>query len=120
MGHTSRELRLRNGALLLSHNQLAFLQGLLDRPGGIARSRRDLVRAALPHVRRYRPVLPSYWTLFHASANLPIVWASRRRVGRRIEFRLSERGRAILEGTVPVHLRGIGPYLPRCSRHRSG
>jgi hypothetical protein len=46
--------------LLLTHKQLAFLQGLLDRPRGVARSRRDLVRAALPYVKRFRQVLPSY------------------------------------------------------------
>jgi len=108
------ELRTRTGALLLTPNQLALLQGLLDRPRGVARSRRDLARAALPYIKAYRPRLPSFWTLYHASVHLPSVWAARSRVGNRLEFRILTRGRAILEGTAgPVRLRGIGTWVPR-------
>jgi len=108
---------MRPATPLLTHNQLAFLQGLLDRPRGVARSRRDLVRAALPYVKRFRPHLPSYWSLYHASANLPADWVARLRVGHRIEFRLLPKGRAILEGRAgSVRLRGIGPWVPRSSQ----
>src|SRR4051794_1005628 len=113
MRRTWREPRLKTGALLLTHNQVAFLQGLLDRPRGRARSRRDLVRAALPYVKRFRPNLPSYWSLYHASVNLPFVWVTRMRVGNRIEFKILRRGRAILEGRLSAHVRGVGPYVPR-------
>jgi hypothetical protein len=105
---------LKNGRVLLTHNQLAFLQGLLDRPRGIARSRRDLVAAATPHVRAYRTSGQiSYSCLYKAVRNLPAVWVARRRVGNRIEIRLLPRGRDILEGRELVHVRGIGAYVPR-------
>jgi hypothetical protein len=107
----------RGGArkpLLLTHNQLAFLQGLLDRPPGVARSRRDLVRAAHPYVKRFRPTLPSYWSLYQAVYNLPASWVARRRVGNRIEFRLLHEGRAVIEGRAgAIRLRGIGSWAPR-------
>jgi hypothetical protein len=116
MRRTRREPRLKSGALLLTHNQLALLQGLLDRPRGVARSRHDLARAALPYMKRFRPRLPSYWTLYHATVNLPAAWVRRRRAGNRIEFRILPRGRAILEGRVLVHVQGVGPYVPRSRR----
>ncbi len=110
---------MKNGRVLLTHNQLAFLQGLLDRPGGVARSRRDLVAAATPYVRQRRTggdVLGagfSYSCLYKAVRNLPADWVARRRAGNRIEFRLLSRGRDILEGRELVHVRGFGPYVPR-------
>lgn len=104
----------KTGRVLLTYNQLAFLQGLLDRPRGIARSRRDLVAAATPHVRAYRSSREvSYSCLYKAVRNLPAVWVARRRAGRRIEFRLLPRGRDILEGRELVHVRGFGSYVPR-------
>jgi hypothetical protein len=107
------ELRCKSG-LLLTHDQLALLQGLLDRPRGVARSRRDLARAALPYIKPFRPHLPSYWSLYAASENLPLIWVARRRVGNRIQFRILKRGRAILEGRAgPIRLRGIGSWAPR-------
>jgi hypothetical protein len=112
---------MRPMTLLLTHNQLVLLQGLLDRPRGVARSRRDLARAALPYVKRFRPALPSYWSLYHASDNLPGEWVARRRVGNRIEFRLRPRGRAILDGRVgPIRLRGFGAWAPRSRASAEG
>jgi len=106
--------------LLLTHNHLAFPQGLLDRPRGVARSRRDLARAALPYVKQWRPHLPSFWSLYHASDNLPAEWVARCRVGNRIEFKIPPRGRAILDGRAgPVRLRGFGPWVPRSRPPRS-
>ena len=43
----------------------------------------------------------------------PAVLEAAKRAGNRIEFRLLPRGRAILEGQVLVHVRGVGPYVPR-------
>jgi hypothetical protein len=111
--------------VLLTHNQLAFLQGLLDRPRGVARSRRDLVAAATPYVVRLRGRGAglragfSYWCLYKAVRNLPAIWVDRKRAGNRIEFRILPRGRAILEGRVPVHVRGVGPWAPRSTATRS-
>jgi hypothetical protein len=108
--------------ITLTHNQLAFLQGLLDRPGGMARSRRDPVDAATPYVIQLRASggTPrpgfSYSCLYKAARNLPLEWVERRRAGNRVEFRLRPRGRAILAGRVgPIHVRGIGPWAPRSS-----
>jgi hypothetical protein len=104
----------RSKPLVITHNQLALLQGLLDRPRGVARSRRDLARAALPYVKPYRQHHPSFWTLYHAADNLPGDWVACRRVGNRVEFRILPRARAILEGRVgPIRLRGFGPWVPR-------
>lgn len=72
-------------ALLLTPNRLALLLGLLDRPRGIASSRRDLARAGLPYIKRFRHDLTSYWTLYHASVRLPKEWVARRRLSGRIE-----------------------------------
>ena len=88
--------------------------GLLDRPCGIARSRRDLVAAATPHVRAYRASQEvSYSCLYKAVRNIPALWVARRRAGRRIEFRLLPAGRDILEGRELVDVRGFGTYVPR-------
>lgn len=109
------EQRLKTGEVRLTHNSVALLQGLVDRPRGTAASRHDLVRAALPHVKRFRS-LPSYWTLYHAIARLPGVWVARKVVDNRVEFRLRPRGRAIIYGQVPAFVLGIGPYAPRQRR----
>ena len=104
----------KTGRVLMTHNQLAFLQGLFDRPRGVARSRRDLVAAATPHVRAYRGSREvSYSCLYKAVRNIPAIWVARRRVGNRIEFRLLRGGRDILEGRELVHVRGFGSYVPR-------
>jgi hypothetical protein len=125
MRHAWQEPRLKTGALLLTHNQLAFLQGLLDRPRGIARSRRDLVRAATPYVTQLRARGSrlqagfSYSCLYKAVRNLPAIWVARKRAGNRIEFRILQRGRAILDGRVLVHVRGFGPYVPPAGAPRA-
>ena len=116
--HHRREPRLRSGALILTHNQLAFLQGLLDRPRGIAQSRRDLVAAATPYAIQLRARSGSrggfsYSCLYKAVRNLPRTLVVRQRAGNRIEFRMLARGRAILDGQLPAHVLGLGPYVPR-------
>ena len=112
------ERRRRDGAVLLTHNHISFLQGLLDRPGGRAESKRDLIAAALPYVSRYRPGLPSWWTLALAANSLHPAWVRWRRKGNRLQFTLLPRGRAILAGEVPAHILGFGTHLPGCLRAR--
>ena len=107
-----QERFLRNGSLLLTHNQLALLQGLLDRPGGVAFSTRDFARAALPYVWRYREE-PNAHSLWHAARRLPVHWVSSAHYGNRIVWTLTARGRAIVEHRIPSHVRGVGPYTQR-------
>jgi hypothetical protein len=102
----------RRGAALLTRNHLAFLQGLLDRPGGRCRSQKDLIQAAWPYVARYRGSEPSWWCVQKATRTLPLAWVGRRRRGNRLEFHLLARGRAIVTGTVPAWVRGMGPWTP--------
>lgn len=108
--------------LILTHNQIAFLQGLFDRPRGVARSRRDLVAAATPYViqlrARGRGIRSgfSYSCLYKSVRNLPSAWVARRRVGNRIEFRLLPKGRAVIEGRAgAIRVRGVGPWVRRSS-----
>lgn len=108
----------RDGAVLLTHNHISFLQGLLDRPDGRAESKRDLIAAALPYVSRYRRGLPSWWTLNLAANSLHPAWVEWRRKGNRIEFTLLPRGRGILAGEVPAHILGFGPHAPGLGRVR--
>jgi hypothetical protein len=65
-------------------------------------------------VQRFRT--PSFRTLYHAIARLPITWVARKVVGNRVEFRLRPRGRAIIYGQVPAFIVGVGPYAPRQRR----
>jgi hypothetical protein len=111
--HTPRPERLaRDGAVLLSHNHLSLLQGLLDRPRGRARSKRDLIAAAQPYLRRYRGCPPSWWTVNLATYTLNPAWVLWRRQGNRLVYKLRPRGRAILEGTVAARVIGFGRYRP--------
>ena len=107
------EPRTRDGAALLTHNQLAFLQGLMDRPAGRSRTKKDLIQAAWPYVARYRGSEPSWWCIQKATRTLPSVWVSRRRRGNRLEFRLLARGRAIATGAAPAWIRGMGAWTPQ-------
>jgi hypothetical protein len=107
------EPRTREGAPLLTHNHLAFLQALLDRPRGRARSSKELVQAAWPYVARYRGSEPSWSCIEKATRTLPPVWVSRHRRGNRLEFRLLARGRAIVTGEVRARVRGMGPWTPQ-------
>jgi hypothetical protein len=106
------ERRTWDGAVLLTHNHIAVLQGLLDRPGGRAPSKRDLVAAALPYVCRYRRGVAYPAGIAHSIARLPSSLVHWRREGNRKVFTLRPRGRAILDGKLPARIRGIGPYVP--------
>jgi hypothetical protein len=98
----------RTGEVLVTLHQLALLQGLLDRPDGVAPSAGDWTRAALPHARRLGRA--SVGALAKAAARVPEAWVERVRAGRRIEARLTERGRAIVSAAVPVRVVGVGAY----------
>ena len=98
------------GEVLVSANHIALLHGLCDRPNGEAESTADLVRAALPYIAFFRH-LPSTWTLRAATHTLHPAWATCQRVGGRIAWRISNRGREIVERKVPARIRGVGPYL---------
>ena len=99
----------RDGAVIISHNHLCFLQGLFDRPYGVAHSSRDLHRAALPYTTYFRSSL-SVSCLTKASCTLNVLWVSREVVGNRVQWQLTERGRAILTGMVRSRIPGFGDY----------
>ncbi len=106
---TRPEPTTRAGEILLSHNHIALLHGLYDRPDGYAESQNEWIRASLPHVERFREH-PCRWALYLAIRTLHPSWAIRSRRGNRIEARLAPRGRAILERTLPARIRGRGTY----------
>jgi hypothetical protein len=102
----------RDGAVLLSHNHLALLQGLLDRPRATACSKRDLIAAARPYVVRARGFASCYSTMSLAVSTLHPRWVRWRQEGGRLVYRLRPRGRAILDGQVPARIVGKGMYRP--------
>jgi hypothetical protein len=103
------EPRNKAGEILLSHNHIALLHGLYDRPNGTAPSTADLARAALPYVRVFREY-PTTWLLEMAAYSLRPAWVTRQRPRHRHVWTITERGVAILERTVPAHIRGFGRY----------
>lgn len=120
--HSSKEASMRRyhspdwpepktaaGEVLLSHNHIALLHGLYDRPAGTASSCLDWLQASLPYISRFRRY-PSIDCLALALGTVHPAWATRTRRGRCIEVSLTQRGRAILERAVPVRIRGWGVY----------
>ena len=107
-----RDFTCPDGSLKLSRNHLALLQGLLDRPGATASSRRDLVASARPHIRRYRGDMPSDRILDKAVDTLHPWWIEKRRAGRSMTYQLSQRGRDIVEGRVEARISGRARYKP--------
>ena len=101
------ERTTKAGAVLLSANHLTFLHGLLDRPNGLARSYRDLLTASMPYALAlgYRPRYIAYSL---QTINFRLI--DRRSVGNRVECQLTDRGRAILNGSVLAHVIGLGEY----------
>jgi hypothetical protein len=108
------EPRTREGDVLLSHNHLALLHGLYDRPNGQAESRNDWIRAALPYIRQIKED-SSAWRLFAAMPTIHPSWVTERRQGRRVVATLTERGREIVERKLRSRVRGHGPYLGMAS-----
>jgi hypothetical protein len=115
------ERHYKDGAVMIRPRHLAVLQGLLDRPGGHAFSRLDCVRAAWPYCIRLtgygadigvmRYILPRV---------IRLEWITKTRVGSRNEYRLTDRGRAIVEGQVRVRMFGGREWRPRSSRSAPG
>lgn len=103
------ERRTKAGEILLSHNHIALLHGLYDRPHGTASSCSDLVRAAMPYLSQIKS-RPSWWCLRRSIRSLHPSWATRARKGRRIEVTITSQGRAIVDRTVPVRICGCGLY----------
>src|SRR3954470_23380256 len=90
-----RELTTKSGEILMTANHICLLHGLCDRPDGEAESTADLARAALPYIAFFRR-FPRVWLLREAARTLHHSWVARQRIGRRITWRLTDRGRAIL------------------------
>jgi len=102
----------RDGALILSRNHLALLKGLLDRPNATAIGRWDWVAATRPYVRRYRGAQRGDPALYDAIDWLPFRWVERQRRGRYIAYRLLERGRGLLDGSVLARVSGRTLHAP--------
>ena len=98
------------GEVLLSHNHIALLHGLYDRPGGRVGSRAEWVRAARPFAERMKDRW-DVWGLRGAMITMRPQWVKQEREGSRIASTLTNRGRAIVERTVAARIRGRGPYL---------
>jgi hypothetical protein len=109
------EPRLKSGELKMSLNHLAFLIAIEKMPSGRAHSLKEPATAALP-IRARMPGGGSYWMLLRGSRTLPSVWVSRQRAGRRIEFTVTDRGREILGGGLPLFLRGGATWFPIIGR----
>lgn len=103
------EPRYKTGEVRLTHNHLALLLGLLDRPYCTAASINDWLDAAMPHAARFTHY-PSTRFLRSAKKSLHSDWVSLNRRGSCIEVALTPRGRAIAERQVPARIVGRGPY----------
>lgn len=104
------EPRYKTGEVRLSHNHVALLVGLLDRPDGRAASITDWIAAALPVAQRfYRGA--TWWTLYRAHESLFREWVTYMRVGSRCTVTLTPRGREIADRTVPSRITGRGPFV---------
>ncbi len=112
-----RELITADGRVVVWPVQLAILQGLLDRPNGIALSRKDCACSGLPY---YHPDCQRdrmYRRLYEAIPRLvERGWVRRNRAGRRIMIGLSSRGHSLVDGDVAVLLIGRGTWVPRSRR----
>jgi hypothetical protein len=105
-GHSRRPEPIE---MILSSTELALLHGLYDRPGGLAESSADLVRAAWPYTRMLgRPVAVDTMrvVMLRMSAGL----MARTKLGGRNMWSLEDAGRAIIELQLPVFVRGYGRY----------
>lgn len=105
----TREWVTANGEVLLSHNHIALLHGLYDRPNGQVTSRAEWVRAAAPFIERMKGNW-DVWGLRGAMLTVHSRWAAQERRGRFITATLTDRGRAIVEREVPAWIRGRGLY----------
>ena len=93
------------GAVIVGPNQFALLAALFRMPEYMARSSRDLCRAALSYSRTSR-----IRALEASSRRMPGAWVTAEYAGRCLTWRLTPRGIGMMEGTVPIHIYGVGPY----------
>src|SRR5688500_8455049 len=106
----SRPERLsRHGEVLLTLNHLVLLQGLYDRPDGVASSYKDWIAAATPHFARLCPG-SAFSNLVRSTRTLHPRLVQRHREGTRFVCTLTTRGRGVLERSVAAHVIGEGPY----------
>lgn len=105
------------GEVLLSHNHISLLHGLMDRPDGIALSVDDWLMASLPYARRYRSYV-SPGMLQKSIRTMHPSWIHRHKAGRCIQATLLSRGRAIIDRDLAARIRGHGAYdgLPKIRR----
>ena len=112
-GYGFRRLRserlTKDGAVIVTHNQLVLLHGLLDRPDAACVSYVDWVRASIPYMRRFQTA-PNPDRLFRSIHRLPDSWVTRMKIGRGVRCQLTLRGRSLLDRSLPAHVMGHGTY----------
>jgi hypothetical protein len=109
--HTESPLRVTvDGEVLLSHNHIALLHGLYDRPGGRVEYRAEWVRATAPYISRMRSHW-SAWCLRGSMIRIHPQLVTQVREGRRVAATITELGRGIIERKIPARITGRGSYL---------
>lgn len=106
---SDKEPTLRDGSPLLSANHVILLNVLPDLPDNRAPSHNAWLVAAFAYA-RIAGYTPNEWGLRKSVRTCRPEWVTRTRNGRAISVARTERGRAILERTIPAHVRGIGTY----------
>jgi hypothetical protein len=97
------------GEIVVSRTQLAMLHALLDRPDARVQSHRDWVRASYPYMpTRHWPAVRG--RALRAIKSMHPRWVTTVRCGSRRVTQITDRGFAILDLRVPVHVRGFGRY----------
>src|SRR5437870_3394164 len=91
------------GEVLLSHNHIALLNGLYDRPNGFASSHTEWAHASIPYLKRFRTKV-YHSCLIAAIGSIKSSWVTERRRSTGIEATLTDRGRAIVERVVPSRI----------------
>lgn len=97
-------------ALIVTGRQLVLLQALLDRPGARVATTREWLEAAEP-LARFQGWTGPIAGLAGTVGRMPAAWVRRTKRGGRVMAVLTERGRAIVQGGVPLHVVGrvLGP-----------
>ena len=103
------ERRTKDGAVIVTRNQIVLLHGLLDRPEAAAVSYVDWAEASMPYLRRLAGDAPAS-RLLKSIHRLPEEWVTRARTGKGARCELTLRGRSLLDGTLPAHVFGHGAY----------
>lgn len=99
------ELFTRRGEVLVTPQQRALLEVLGEAPEQTFPTIRAWVEAALPLLESASPAAAR-----RCVQRMPAIWVSRTPYGRGSLCALQARGRAIMEGEIPVWIRGEGRY----------